>query len=151
MSTSKTGKHGHAKVHMVALDIFTGNFYISTFLSILIIPSSTGKKLEDICPSTHNMEVPNVKRKDYQLIGMEDEYLSLMDDSGDTRDDLKCPDEGNDVGNEVRASVANETDILVRPAVYLIIKVTGLYCFSLKFTALTLAVVNCLTLFCELM
>ena len=24
MSTSKTGKHGHAKVHMVALDIFTG-------------------------------------------------------------------------------------------------------------------------------
>ena len=22
MSTSKTGKHGHAKVHMVALDIF---------------------------------------------------------------------------------------------------------------------------------
>ena len=24
MSTSKTGKHGHAKVHMVAIDIFTG-------------------------------------------------------------------------------------------------------------------------------
>jgi len=95
MSTSKTGKHGHAKVHLVALDIFTG------------------KKLEDICPSTHNMEVPNVKRKDYQLIGMEDDFLSLMDDSGDTRDDLKCPDEDTDVGKEVRASVANETDILV--------------------------------------
>merc|ERR1712034_301711 len=82
MSTSKTGKHGHAKVHMVALDIFTG------------------KKLEDICPSTHNMEVPNVKRKDYQLIGMEDDFLSMMDDSGDTREDLKCPDD--DVGNEIR-------------------------------------------------
>ena len=27
MSTSKTGKHGHAKVHLVALDIF-GTFHI---------------------------------------------------------------------------------------------------------------------------
>jgi len=95
MSTSKTGKHGHAKVHLVALDIFTG------------------KKLEDICPSTHNMEVPNVKRKDYQLIGMDDDFLSLMDDSGDTRDDLKCPPEDNDVGKEVRDAISNEADILV--------------------------------------
>jgi len=94
MSTSKTGKHGHAKVHMVALDIFTG------------------KKLEDICPSTHNMEVPNVKRKDYQLIGMEDEFLSLMDDTGETREDLKCP-ETDEVGNEIRNAIANEVDILV--------------------------------------
>merc|ERR1712059_198343 len=85
MGTSKTGKHGHAKVHMVALDIFTG------------------KKLEDICPSTHNMEVPNVKRKDYQLIG--------MDDTGDTREDLKCPE--GDIGAEITAAIENETDILV--------------------------------------
>merc|ERR1712073_16191 len=74
MSTSKTGKHGHAKVHMVALDIFTG------------------KKLEDICPSTPNMEVPNVKRRDFQLLDIEDGFLSLMDDTGNTRDDLKVPE-----------------------------------------------------------
>merc|ERR1712165_659209 len=81
MSTSKTGKHGHAKVHMVALDIFTG------------------KKLEDICPSTHNMEVPNVKRRDFQLIDIDDGFLSLMDDGGDIRDDLKVPE--GDLGEEI--------------------------------------------------
>jgi translation initiation factor 5A len=73
MSTSKTGKHGHAKVNMVGVDIFDG------------------KKYEDMSPSTHNMEVPNVSRIEYNLIDVTEEgYLSLMDDSGDVRDDLHC-------------------------------------------------------------
>ncbi|KAL8673258.1 MAG: hypothetical protein Q9168_002296 [Polycauliona sp. 1 TL-2023] len=82
MSTSKTGKHGHAKVHLVAIDIFTG------------------KKLEDLCPSTHNMDVPNVQRKEYQLLDVSDDgFLSLMSDDGDTKDDVKTPD--GEVGDRI--------------------------------------------------
>ena len=73
--------------------------------------STPGKKLEDICPSTHNMEVPNVKRKDFQLIGLEDDFLSLMDDSGETRDDLKCPEDA--VGEEIKNAIEKEIDIMV--------------------------------------
>ncbi|XP_013782335.1 eukaryotic translation initiation factor 5A-1-like [Limulus polyphemus] len=83
MSTSKTGKHGHAKVHLVGIDIYTN------------------KKYEDLCPSTHNIDVPNVNRSDFQLIDISDDgYVSLMDDKGDTRDDLKLPD--GELGQKIR-------------------------------------------------
>ncbi|KAK0671066.1 putative eukaryotic translation initiation factor 5A-2 [Cercophora samala] len=82
MSTSKTGKHGHAKVHLVAIDIFTG------------------KKLEDLSPSTHNMDVPNVKRQEYTLIDISDDgYLSLMTGDGDLKDDVKLPD--GEIGDKI--------------------------------------------------
>lgn len=74
VSTSKTGKHGHAKCHFVGIDIFTG------------------KKYEDLTPSSHNCDVPNVSRQEYQLIDVNDEgFVTLMDDSGNTREDLTLP------------------------------------------------------------
>jgi translation initiation factor 5A len=96
MSTSKTGKHGHAKVHMIGLDIFTG------------------KKYEDICPSTHNMEIPVVKRRDYQLMAIQDDgFCSLLDlESCDEREDVKVPE--GELGDNIRAAFEkDESGILV--------------------------------------
>ena len=93
MSTSKTGKHGHAKVHLVAIDIFTG------------------KKLEDISPSTHNMDVPNVRRTEYQLLDVEGGFLSLMDSDGGMKDDVKVPE--TDIGKEIQAAFDEGKDLMV--------------------------------------
>ena len=85
VSTSKTGKHGHAKCNFVATDIFTG------------------KKLEDIVPSTHGTTVPNVFRSEYTLLDITDEdYLSLMDEGGETREDLKMPERPDELVKSIR-------------------------------------------------
>ncbi|KAH8993117.1 eukaryotic translation initiation factor 5A-2 [Lactarius akahatsu] len=93
MSTSKTGKHGHAKVHLVAIDIFTG------------------KKLEDICPSTHNMDVPNVSRNEYQLVNIDDGFLNLMTADGVSKDDVKVPE--GDLGGQISSGFDDGKDLLV--------------------------------------
>jgi len=93
MSTSKTGKHGHAKVHLVAIDIFTG------------------KKLEDISPSTHNMDVPHVNRNEYQLVNIDDGYLNLMSQDGISKDDVKLPE--GDLGKTIEGDFEAGKDLLV--------------------------------------
>jgi len=95
VSTSKTGKHGHAKCHFVAIDIFNS------------------KKLEDIVPSSHNCDVPHVDRKDYQLIDIsEDGYVSLLTESGDTKDDLKLPTE-DAVLSAIQTGFAEGKDLIL--------------------------------------
>jgi len=93
MSTSKTGKHGHAKVHLIATDIFTG------------------KKLEDICPSTHNMNVPNVKREEYQLVNIDDGFLNLMTQEGVPKDDVRVPE--GELGENIHKDFDDGKELIV--------------------------------------
>lgn len=93
MSTSKTGKHGHAKVNLVGIDIFTG------------------KKYEDMSPSTHNMDVPNVLRHEYQVLNIDDGFMSLMLPTGDTKDDIKVPE--GEIGEQIMRMFDDGKEIVV--------------------------------------
>jgi translation initiation factor 5A len=93
MSTSKTGKHGSAKVNLVGIDIFTG------------------KKYEDISPSTHNMDVPVVNRNEYALINVDDGFLSLMNADGATKDDIKVPE--GELGEKLTADFNDGKELIV--------------------------------------
>jgi len=93
MSTSKTGKHGHAKVHLIAIDIFTT------------------KKLEEICPSTHNMDVPNVGRVEYTLVNIDDGFLNLMTTEGAEKNDVKVPE--GEVGEQIEKDFEDGKELVV--------------------------------------
>ena len=85
ISVSKTGKHGHAKCNFVATDIFTG------------------KKYEDMIPSTHGTTVPIVNRSDWEVIDIEENgELTLMDEGGNQKTDLNLPSFPETLATEIR-------------------------------------------------
>lgn len=96
VSTSKTGKHGHAKCNFVAIDIFTG------------------KKYEDIIPSTHTAHVPTVVRKDYTLVDISaDEFCSLMSEDGSIREDVKLPPFPDGFGRQIQQQFEDGKTLVV--------------------------------------
>merc|ERR1719352_1625345 len=106
VSTSKTGKHGHAKCHFVAIDIFTG------------------KKMEDLVPAGHTTAIPFVKKEELQCIDADDDdFLTCMTALGDTRSDLKMPhatqglatvpDSCEAVSKKIQELLADEKDFYV--------------------------------------
>ena len=85
ISVSKTGKHGHAKCNFTAVDIFTG------------------KKLEDMIPSTHGTTVPIVNKSEWEIIDIGEEGdLTLMDEGGNQKTDLNLPTFPDGLDDEIR-------------------------------------------------
>ena len=70
------------------------------------------RKLEDLSPSTHNMDVPNVSRMDYNLIDIdEDGFLSLMTAEGGTKEDVKLPE--GELGEKLQEDFDEGKDLMV--------------------------------------
>lgn len=113
MSTSKTGKHGHAKVNFTGIDIFTG------------------KKYKEIQGSTHNMLTFESEKKDWAIMDLqEDGSLSLIDDEGTTRDDLSLPADEEIADGIRKGHEAGEKEIFV--SVLTALNQSQIMSFSLK-------------------
>jgi translation initiation factor 5A len=87
ISVSKTGKHGHAKCNFTAIDIFTG------------------KKYEDMIPSTHGTTVPLVVKSEWEIIDIGDDgELTLMDEGGNQKTDMNLPEFPEGLAKEIKAA-----------------------------------------------
>lgn len=105
ISACKPGKHGHAKINLTGIDIFTE------------------KKYEDSYPSWHNIDVPIVVRKEYLLVNISsDGFLSLIplggaDGAMMMKEDLRLPEGGGHVADKIerlfRGGGAGGKDVIV--------------------------------------
>ena len=97
-STAKPGKHGSAKAMITAKDIFTDKQYDETF--------GTG----DMIPR------PIVSKTEMQVIGYEDDQVTIMTPEGELKEDLNFPTESHlsDLRGKILAIVdAGEKECLV--------------------------------------
>ena len=74
-ATAKPGKHGSAKAMITGKDIFTDKQYEETF--------GTG----DMTPA------PTVTKNEYNCIAIDGDFLQLMAESGELKEDIKLPTE----------------------------------------------------------
>merc|ERR1711977_441802 len=99
VSVSKTGKHGHAKCKFSASCIFTG------------------ATCEELCPSTHSIAVPFVKKNDFQVMGLEGDYLQLTDVDYKTDDDNKISEQIKSIIEEIDGGAEIELYCTVMQAI----------------------------------
>jgi len=78
IDTSKSGKHGHAKVRIVAIGILDG------------------KKREIVLPAHDNVEVPLIEKMSAQVLSVVGDMANIMDEATFETFDLKIPEELKD-------------------------------------------------------
>ncbi|MGW6536083.1 translation initiation factor IF-5A [Streptomyces sp. NPDC055051] len=84
---------GKDSVHVVGIDVFTG------------------KKYEDIVKATENLQAPVVTHTDFQLIDIDGDSMTLLNDDGETKELPLSADE--DVKKEILAKYENGETFLV--------------------------------------
>ena len=89
VSTSKTGKHGHAKANITAIDIFTN------------------KKYEEVAPSSHALPCPFVKKVEYMLVDIQEGRYSLLSEDNDEVD-FPCPPD-DELAKKITEAFNDET------------------------------------------
>lgn len=73
--TSKPGKHGSAKVRIVAIGLLDG------------------KRREIVCPASDNVSVPVIEKRSAQVLSVSGDVANLMDEETYETFDLEIPDE----------------------------------------------------------
>eukprot|EP00771_Trimastix_marina_P001715 gnl/Trimastix_PCT/2806.p2 GENE.gnl/Trimastix_PCT/2806~~gnl/Trimastix_PCT/2806.p2 ORF type:complete len:154 (+),score=44.00 gnl/Trimastix_PCT/2806:68-529(+) len=72
-SVSKPGKHGHAKIHFIGIDV------------------ETNRKVESIAGSHDMLPKPKSKRIEYEVVNIDDDQVHAMSDDGTMITDLQLP------------------------------------------------------------
>jgi len=95
VARSKQGKHGSAKVSITALDIFTG------------------KKYEDLYPSSKNVEVPEVVKTELEVLGVENGNL-LVKQAKDGKPHQPVPMPEDEIGERIKDLLRTNAAIVVQ-------------------------------------
>lgn len=75
VTSSKAGKHGHAKIRLMATGLFDG------------------KKRETVMPSGENVEVPVLDKRNAQVLSITGNMANIMDSETFETFDLEIPEE----------------------------------------------------------
>lgn len=98
-STSKPGKHGEAKARIVAISIFEGT------------------KKSIVHPVKHKVQVPNIDRRQAQVISIMGDEVQLMDMETYETFNLPIPDEYKDkleAGAQIQYMVAMDRKMIIK-------------------------------------